>query len=1147
MTPSQLLDRVRALGTVEEKYIDRIQQQIDDPNKTVKPKAVLSYLVKKDQISKAQAAELLKPPTEDEMVVNQPQENDYDTGALIGDPTSDEPEPTPAEKPPVMEVEPELEADPVIVDPEPVPATDLPPVGQDAFLNDPMAGGGLTDFDQVATAQPANGDDKHASFSGKRDQKDQFKTNWLYIAFGLLGVLLIGVALLYIVNMGRTPDEMMDAAMDSHSRGAWGDATAKFENFLEVYPSHEKAPVARARLVQSILRGKFSAKQYGETISQAENLLQPLSEEEDTQIGLIRDDVGLLLPQSLEFLSASAVERLINDDASDNIPELESELSKLEEYQAIIDNPNFVPTSLKRSTRVRNHLANSTNNIQTIRGQIEKEKLYNSTLQEITQLREESKTDAAFEAYRRLTQKYGDVAAREPLQKLMLTISAKESELVKAVQLQFTPQQSPRPSVIDSTIVMSVTTGEEMTALKEEVIPMLVDGVVYGFDAGTGAIAWRHHVGYQTLNPPTTLDADRTLISDQLNQDLICVTTANGELQWRIEIGEPFKTPSVGDAMVLVSTESGKVIALDPANGQFINAAQLPQSTGASGILGARDPYIYQVGLYSNVYVISSQTFQCEEVYSLGHFKGAVAIAPYQWMGFILIAVNGSDYCDLHVLKAEENGLGLKRIQYIPRILDAVVTSQFTKAVRSLLMMGYNGNIQMLDIDPTNETTPIQAITKLNFGDDRGAQPIIAADGSDIWQAGMGVLHARIKRNQGTIARDNSVEARDRFISQLHPIDEHVMHVRRRAESGMISVTLANGETLKPVWRTDFAGALAGAPHRQGDSLLAISNQGDIYTVPTDTSGNMFLNEPVRASTVVENLQFQHVVELPGDRLAATGPDQRSDLIHYDGNELKLLILSPPADRPTSGPLVMGEDLLLPSGSGHVARVNPKTGALVGSPFQPPIAPNSEFDWLKPIRITDEQFAVASGASKTDPSKLYLLTIANSSKVDPVSELESPEPFKNQLASDGDSIYAILSGSGTDKLASFTAGSPLTAQKSVELKASCDAGPWLNEAGLLVKVADERLYCFDKSLNQKWSWEIGNQQFAGEPEIINGQLMLCFQNGKVVLLSPADGTVVGEFDLHQPIVHRPLRDGNKFYFAGMDGTLHIVDVQQLSK
>ena len=44
MTPSQLLARIEALGSIDAKYIDGIRKQVEDPTKVVKSKAIIKFL-----------------------------------------------------------------------------------------------------------------------------------------------------------------------------------------------------------------------------------------------------------------------------------------------------------------------------------------------------------------------------------------------------------------------------------------------------------------------------------------------------------------------------------------------------------------------------------------------------------------------------------------------------------------------------------------------------------------------------------------------------------------------------------------------------------------------------------------------------------------------------------------------------------------------------------------------------------------------------------------------------------------------------------------------------------------------------------------------------------------------------------------------
>ena len=213
MSPRQLLEKLEALGGIDEKILGKIRKEIQNPEKNVKPKAVLSYLVKKGQLTPKQAKNLLKetpapakPPTADEIQVvepNEPAEKDYDTNDLMGlEPESVvEPVVEPTVEPivevePVLEVEPTIDPGATIMDdgllasdsPDEVvvvqPSVEAPIDHQEPELQETMPStgiaepGGAFDSQQVYADQPAGS--KVHSFIGKRNQKDQWNTCLLY-------------------------------------------------------------------------------------------------------------------------------------------------------------------------------------------------------------------------------------------------------------------------------------------------------------------------------------------------------------------------------------------------------------------------------------------------------------------------------------------------------------------------------------------------------------------------------------------------------------------------------------------------------------------------------------------------------------------------------------------------------------------------------------------------------------------------------------------------------------------------------------------------------------------------------------------------------------------------------------------------------
>ena len=78
MTPQELIERLEGLGLVEPKVLGQIRRHIEDPGKKVRPKAIVSFLLKKELITKAQAPSLLnaidapKPVQHEELEVPPP-------------------------------------------------------------------------------------------------------------------------------------------------------------------------------------------------------------------------------------------------------------------------------------------------------------------------------------------------------------------------------------------------------------------------------------------------------------------------------------------------------------------------------------------------------------------------------------------------------------------------------------------------------------------------------------------------------------------------------------------------------------------------------------------------------------------------------------------------------------------------------------------------------------------------------------------------------------------------------------------------------------------------------------------------------------------------------------------------------------------
>ena len=399
---------------------------------------------------------------------------------------------------------------------------------------------------------------------------------------------------------------------------------------------------------------RFESKNWDETIKRAENELPKLEEEankdENVDFGRIRGDLAVMLPNSTLEIAKRALEQ-------GSIEAMTKELQMADRAKNLVENPAYIPNSVRKRATVAKLLDEIDDTIAKGNGLIDKEANFDEALAEIKKLTAEQKTDQAFETYNSLIRDYGDLQARETLREAMLQVSQQEKLLVSPVNVEIPVSQQARRSNVESTIMLASRNGQIIESLVGEIKPVLADGSVVGVDVGDGSVKWRHFVGYQTTVQPQILDPDSMIIADQSKLDLIKVASETGEIIWRAEIGEDFHQPSVNllvdqSDQIVLTTVTGKVLKLDASTGTVQNAAQLPQkSTSVGCTFSQRNPYLYQAGNYSNLYVLSTEDLTCQDVYYLGHYKGSINIPPVFWNGYLLVAINGSDSCDLLVLK----------------------------------------------------------------------------------------------------------------------------------------------------------------------------------------------------------------------------------------------------------------------------------------------------------------------------------------------------------------------------------------------------------------------------------------------------------------------------------------------------------------
>ena len=781
MSPEQLIAKIKSLGFIEESVLSRIQKELANPEKKASVKGILAYLVKKGHLTNAQAKNMLETTSaktieHDDIQVTTAERVEYDTDDLtanvvevapvpVHNPLVNDPDDT------VLDMGEEI-ANPEITEVVAVESAMIEPSTGTTFQPMPptTAANPMVAFDPLADpmAQPAHGMHQDAydsgpvpqepektltGFRGKRDQSDQWKNKWVFIGFGILGTLIIVGGLLYLATSLVSAADKFKAAMESFKNGANKDAIARFDAFIEDYPDHEKTPIAKVVRVQALLADTFEAKNWDETIKRAENELPKLeemaNEDERIDFGRIRDDLAVMLPQSTLNIARRALDQKTIDTMNKEL-ELAARANKL------VNNPVYIPGSKRKQATLAKLLDDIKNTIASGQGLIRKEAEFDIALEEISQFSSAQKTDLAFERYNKLIREYGDLKAREALRQAMLEVSQQEKALVAPANVQINVASQPRDSKIESTIVLASRNGQPIESLIGEILPVLADGSIIGIDVGNGTVKWRHFVGYETTIQPQILDPDTIVVADQSKSDLMRIASDTGKIVWRAEIGEDFHSPTIHEAvnekLILLTTVTGKVLKIDADSGNVQNAVQLPQKqTSINATFSQRNPYIYQAGYYSNLYVLSADDLSCQDVYYLGHYEGSINVPPVFWNGYLLVAVNGSDTCDLHILKPVDNGLNLQPVQRMRRITTGPVNSAMIRFGRWMLIAADNGDMKILELNTANETSPFSKLADEKFESRSGAKAFLHADGSQLWIGSKGLMRYKIQRALGAV------------------------------------------------------------------------------------------------------------------------------------------------------------------------------------------------------------------------------------------------------------------------------------------------------------------------------------------------------------------------------------------------------------
>lgn len=1165
MSASEMLARIVEARILDEKTLERLRRQVEDPAKAIKPKAIVKFLQERGLIDDAQAedllagrplvAKLVADPQFEEPVVMLGKEHDTDDLTnLVGNlsrpaaaaPPAASPKPAAEDPLPPAKSAPREEAAPArpaaketrMMDAEEV--QELSRSRRSPERNRPAREPAREQEDEFSSAFSEKGASVGSSgekkaYKGKKDTSDQWNTRWLWTGFGFLGLLVIAAGVLWLGVLRVDADKLLGDAATSYSNEAYGDAAAKYDQFVKNFPKHDKASFARVRSVNAKLRFPYNSGDFSTAYGVALEWLPKVAEEPALNDEL-RPDLALMLPKIAEWYSEQPL-------LAKEVPVIKEKLDKAREvYDALIASPNYLTNSQKGSPNNIMVISATENNLLMAEGILKKEDDYKLGVEKIKELTTAGETDKAFSEFTRLVRTYPDLGARTELRDTMAAVSKREVELVKSAEPDVDVIKGALPSAVVRQILTGSTVGSPIEAMRGEILPVLAEGAVWGVDAGTGKLVWRIPVGLETTLQPRWLNEDdrqTLLVSDQQRNLLMRVQGDTGVVEWTARIGQPFLSPRSSADAIFVTTRSGLVIKLAADTGNRIAAVQLPRRVSVTCELADQSPELFVLGDDSNLYILSSESLACSSVFYLGHFPGTVEIAPQYWSGHLLVPVNGSDFSDLVVLRPAEEAGQWKRLQQF-RLANGRVTSEPTRLGRMMLFTSINGDIRILDINPAEPENPIRITSEEKFDVREGIRTWATAAGSDMWIAGRGIMSYRIQRATGLLERNKVANGGEIYLGPLVKRDDVMFELRRRDSSGLVSVSAINAATLEKIWRTDFAGTAPGTPFRTASGWGWINPLGNLMRLSEAGIAGGTIEEVSKASDIDEVFAFQQQIQFADGSVACLGPAGFTSLLSVNaaGDAATIRSLQSPAEKRAAPAIAMGTDLVIPTIDGQLTRVDPVTGRFAGSPFLPPLSPGQQVAWNAPALVSATGFVVGNGQNG-----LLLMDGTDRKSLVKADEVAVDGQLRSAVLAIGDAAYVVEETANEIRLLKFgTSTGKLARQENTHVLQGLPVqDPIVVGDRIVVLGGDGRLTVLDADLKTLWSSaNAGTDRIAAAMDGDNGALLICRENGVIQSAQPG-GELEVRWELGQPVVHAPVAAGNQWIFSAADGTLLLVE------
>lgn len=735
---------------------------------------------------------------------------------------------------------------------------------------------------------------------------------------------------------------------------------------------------------------------------------------------------------------------------------------------------------------------------------------------------------------RNLLAQYPDYAGDKAFRDLLNEAMEVERSLVK-IESSETPashEDGPVAPQAPRTLMFHARTGTDQVSVNE-IVWVLGKDCLYGADTVTGMPIWRRVVGTDPAFFPIEESAMPSLIyfdSDQ--NELVRIKRSDGSLVWRQPIADRAAgEPLIDEGQIYLATTGGRLLKIDLDQGAIISTLTFSQSIRGPALIG--NDLMVVVGDQDVAYTLSKRPLECMAVSYFGQ-KAQSVVAPLVSMGGYAAFIENlsEDSSAIHLLKQEGD-----KPQLVEAGVGAITGMVVDKPVirgRDLFVPSTVERVSAFSVSDTPNEPPLTKGPTFQVQGAKGS-PIYLTTGPErqVWMSSSALR--RLQLTTDTIQADPNVAAIGLSSQPNQHQGAYLFNARRRPFTDAVTLTQTDRDTLTADWQL-LAGARFLATSvfpGESPSLTLVNEGGATFRVTTAQlqSPGFQTESAIKLPINEETTQPLRACSLPDGQVVVVcgDPEPRIWLINRLGQVEKQGILPAP---PQAAPAYLDKRILIPlAGKLHVARLG--QGESVIQDYQFPIVEGEVPPVWKQVLSDGERSAI--GLTEAGELLQFRLEPKPRPNLTEVSRLSLPSPAIGQLAWHQGSFAAACT---TGEVLWFDASKlEPKGQRTMEVPPSGTA--YITPAGILIETGREELHCLnlDSELTTQWTIKIDGTSLAGQPELVNDQLALCFESGLVRYVDPKTGATIAEHQVSGSLDSGPMSFGDSIFTTTWDGSL----------